>query len=248
MSDTPPDAVSPASPAPHLSPHAVPASHALSWYEDALRLFKRAPGTWIALAILTFATEFLLKSIPVAGAMLSELITPVVACGLVYAAAATDRGAAPSVRFALAALGESAGALTAVIAASVIPSILQALAAWWIADVNVFGSDTPLTELAPATVSGIYAIGILASLPFTFVPFHALLERVSPGAAFAASWSAFARNTLPLLAYSAASLVLLGFCMLTMGLGLMLALPLWAASSYAAWKDVFGVRVVPDRA
>jgi hypothetical protein len=247
MSDTPPDTSPPISSAPHLSPRVVPASHALRWYEDALRLFKRAPATWIALALLTVGTEFLLNSVPVAGAMLSELITPVVACGLVYAAAATDRGAAPSVRFAIAALGVSAGALTAVIAASVIPSLLQALAAWWIAGVNVFGADN-LTQLAPVTVTGIYAIGILASLPFTFVPFHALLERASPGAAFAASWSAFAHNTLPLLAYSAASLVLLGFCMLTMGLGLMLALPLWAASSYAAWKDIFDVRIVPERA
>jgi hypothetical protein len=246
MSDAPPEAVPPASSTPHLSPRAVPASHALQWYQDALRLFKRAPGTWIALAVLTVATEFLLKSIPVAGATLSELITPVVACGLVYAAAATDRGTPPSLRFAVAALGVSGGALTSVIAASVIPSVLQALAAWWLADVNVFGTDTSLTELSPVTLAGIYAIGILASLPFTFVPFHALLERVPPGAAFAASWNAFASNTLPLLAYSAASLVLLGFCMLTMGLGLMLALPLWAASAYAAWKDVFGVRTMAD--
>jgi hypothetical protein len=246
MSDTPPEAVLPASPAAHLSPRAVPASHALQWYEEALRLFKRAPGTWIALALATVATEFLLKTIPVAGALLSEMITPAVACGLVYAAAATDRGAAPSIRFAVAALGVPASVLASVIAASVIPSFLQALAAWWLADVNVFGSDKSFTELAPVTLAGIYSIGILASLPFTFVPFHALLERVHPGPAFAASWNAFVVNTPPLLAYSAASLVLLGFCMLTMGLGLVLALPLWAASGYAAWKDIFGVRTAPD--
>ena len=29
------------------------------------------------------------------------------------------------------------------------------------------------------------------------------------------------------------------------GLGLVLALPLWAASSYAAWKDIFGIRDAP---
>ena len=246
MSDTPPEAVPSAPPAAHLSPRAIAASRVLQWYEEALRLFKRAPGTWIALALLTVATEFLLKTIPVAGAMLSELITPVVACGLVYAAAATDRGAAPSIRLAFAALGVPAGALTAVIFASLIPSVLQALAAWWLADVNVFGSEKSFTELAPITLAGIYSIGILASLPFTFVPFHALLERVAPGPAFTASWNAFVVNTPPLLAYAAASLVLLGFCMLTMGLGLMLALPLWAASSYAAWKDIFGVPTASD--
>ena len=205
-----------------------------------------APGTWIALAFITVATEFLLRSIPVGGAMLSELITPVIACGLVYAAAATDRGEAPSLWFAVAALRISAGAVTAVIACSVIPSLLQALFAWWLAGVNMFGAEASVAELAPVTLMGIYAIGILVALPFTFVPFHVLLEGVPPGAAFAASWKGFAGNALPLLAYAAASLVLLAFCMLTMGLGLMLALPLWAASGYAAWKEVFCVRATTD--
>ena len=70
-------------------------------------------------------------------------------------------------------------------------------------------------------------------------------RRCRRGAAFAASWNAFALNALPLLVYAAASLVLLGFGLATMGLGLVLALPLWAASSYAAWKDIFGVRDAP---
>ena len=54
---------------------------------------------------------------------------------------------------------------------------------------------------------GIYAIGILASLPLTFVPFHLLFERVAPGAAIVASWRGFIGNTAPLLVYAAASLL-----------------------------------------
>jgi uncharacterized membrane protein len=246
MSEFPPDAGAPASDEPHLVPRAVPASHAFRWYEDALRLFKHAPGTWIGLALIAVATEFLLSPIPVAGAALSELLTPVVACGLVYGAAAADRGDALSLRFAVAALGIPAVALLAVIAASVVPSLLQALFAWWLAGVNVFGVDTKMAELPATTLIGIHAIGILVSLPFAFVPYHVLLERVMPRAAFAASLGGFAQNTMPLLAYSAVSLVLVGFCILTSGLGLVLALPLWAASGYAAWRDVFGIRAAPE--
>jgi uncharacterized membrane protein len=77
-----------------------------------------------------------------------------------------------------------------------------------------------------------------------FVVFHVLFEDVRPGPAFTASWNAFVLNTLPLLVYSAASMVLLGFGLATFGLGFALALPLWAASSYAAWKDIFGIRDV----
>jgi hypothetical protein len=32
----------------------------------------------------------------------------------------------------------------------------------------------------------------------------------------------------------------------TFGFGFVLALPLWIASSYAAWKDIFGIRDAPQ--
>ena len=39
---------------------------------------------------------------------------------------------------------------------------------------------------------------------------------------------------------------LLAFGLATFGLGFVLALPLWVASSYAAWKDIFGIRDAPE--
>ena len=80
-----------AAPAAHLHPRIVPWRHALAWYEDAMRLFKRAPATWAALAVVTIAAEFVLQAVPGLGALLSQAITPLVACGLIYAAAAADR-------------------------------------------------------------------------------------------------------------------------------------------------------------
>jgi hypothetical protein len=121
-----------------------------------------------------------------------------------------------------------------------VTSAAQWLAAWWIADANLLDGAGMPDDMRLSSLIGIYAIGILASLPVMFVPLHVLLEQVPPGAAFAASWQAFVLNTLPLLAYAGASLVLLAFGLATMGLGLVLALPLWVASTYAAWKDIFG--------
>ncbi len=236
----------PAPPPAHLHPRIVPWQHALAWYEEAMRLFKRAPATWMGLAVLTLACELGLKALPGASGLLGEIVTPLVACGLVYAAAAADRRAALSLRLAVAAFGAGGGAMFAVVAADLLVFAAQALAAWWIADANLLALESTSTDLSVAAILGIQTTGILAALPFTFVPFHVLLERVPPGAAFAASWDAFAQNALPLLAYAAASMLLLGFSALTLGLGFILALPLWAASSYAAWKDIFGVRDAPE--
>jgi len=239
----PPFNVSP--PPAHLHPRIVPWRHALAWYEEAMRLFKRAPATWAALAVITIATEFALRAVPAAGPILTEVVAPLVACGLIYAAATADRGNAPSLLHAVKAFRAPAGALFAIIASALVTFAAEVFAAWWIADANLLDGARVAADLRPAALLGIYTIGILASLPIMFVPFHALLEKASPRDAFAASWNAFALNTLPLLVYAAASLVLLGFGLATMGLGLVLALPLWAASSYAAWKDIFGVRDAP---
>ena len=230
---------------PHLHPRAVPWQHALAWYEDAMRLFKRAPARWIALAILTVATELALKTIPGVGTLLSQLLTPLVACGLVYGACAADRGSRPSLGDAVRAFRAPPHAIAAIIASALVAFLAEAFAAWWIADVNLFDNGAGSTELSVAAVAGILALGILASLPVMFVVFHVLFEDVRPAAAFTASWNAFVLNTSPLLVYSAVSMVLLGFGLATLGLGLMLALPLWAASSYAAWKDIFGIRDAP---
>jgi uncharacterized membrane protein len=246
MTELPPP-LAPASPPPtHLHPRAVPWNHAFAWYEDAMRLVKRAPGTFMGLAVVTLLAELALQVVPGPVALLREAVTPLFACGLVYASAAADRGKAPSLAHAIAAFRAPVGAIVAVVASALLIFGAEAFAAWWIADVNLLDPGAATGQLSPAAIVGIYSLGILASLPFTFVPFHALLERAPPGAAFAASWNAFALNAVALLVYGALSLVLLAFGLATMGLGLVIALPLWAASSYAAWKDIFGVREAPE--
>ena len=52
---------------------------------------------------LTLASELGLKALPGAAALAGEIVTPLVACGLVYAAAAADRRTPPSLGLAFAA-------------------------------------------------------------------------------------------------------------------------------------------------
>jgi uncharacterized membrane protein len=234
-----------APPPAHLNPREVPWHRAFAWYEAAMRLFKFAPFTFIGLAFITVATELILKAVPGGFAFAGEIFTPLVACGLIYASAAADHGRAPSLLLAAQVFRAGGGAMVAIVAASLVNFAAQAIAAWWIADANLLEFES-MAQLSVPAVLGIYAFGAVAALPVTFVPLLVLLEGVPPRAAFVASGAAFARNTPPLLVYGAASLVLLAFGLLTAGLGLALALPLWAASSYAAWKDVFGVRDAPS--
>lgn len=230
---------------PHLAAHAVPWQHALTWFEDGLRLFKRRPPVWMALAAITIATELLLAFLPDPWPLLSKLLAPLVACGLLVASAAADRHLSPRVRHAFAAFRAPTHAVVAIVLASLLTFAAEAFAGWWIADVNLLEAHGAAEDLTGSAWLGVYAIGVLASLPVTFVPLHVLFEPVGLVDAFAASWRGFALNTTPLLVYAGLSLVLLAFGLLTMGLGLVFAMPLWAASSYTAWRDIFAVEEAP---
>ncbi len=234
-------------PSSHLEPHDVPWNHALLWYEQALRLWKRAPVRWALLAVIALLVELVMQAIPEAGPLLAKIVAPLVACGLLYASVAVDGGAMPRFKHAIAAFRAGSGAIVAIVVASLLTFGAEAFAGWWIADTNLLANNGG-ADLTPLAIAGIYTIGVLASLPLTFIPIHVLFEQVAPGAAFVASWRAFVRNTTPLLVYGAASLALLAFGLVTMGIGLVFALPLWAASSYAAWKDIFGVCDAPPLA
>src|SRR4029078_1347271 len=111
------------------SAHAVPWHHALTWYEGAMRLWKRAPATWAVLAAFTLAAELGISEIPELGPLLAKVIAPLVACGLIYAAASADNGDRPLLINAIAAFRASGSAITAIIVASLITFGAEALTA-----------------------------------------------------------------------------------------------------------------------
>ncbi len=230
------------------SARAVGADRALAWYREAMRLWRRGPGTFALLALIVLVVDFTLGLVPVAGVLLAQFVLPLTACGMLYASLAADRGDRPRFAHLLAVIGAPPRALVAVALSGLVVFAAEALAAYAVGDINMLlplGHDASVT---PQTILAIYTVGIAVSLPVTFVPFAALFDGLGVAEAFAQSYHAFARNVIPLALYGALSLVLLLFGWATYGIGLVLALPWWAASSYAAWKDIFAVdrdRLVP---
>jgi uncharacterized membrane protein len=219
----------------------VGADRAFDWYREALRLWRRGPGMFAVLALVVLAGEIALALVPVVGSLIAQLVLPLVACGLLYASLAADRGDRPRLSHLAAVFGAPPQAMAGVVAAGLVVFAGEAIVAWALGGTNLLdplARDTPLT---PSTVLAIYVVGIAVSLPMTFVPFAVLFDGAGVAQAFAESWQGFARNPVPMLLYGVLSLALLVLGWATSGIGLLLALPWWAASSYAAWKDVFAV-------
>jgi len=236
-------------PAPEVAPsdaegrhiRAVTTRRALDWYKEAMLLWQRAPLMFGLFAFITLVTEIAFELVPTFGRVLAQLVTPVIACSMLYGMLAADRGERPRPMHLLAVLGATPSALAAVLLSSIAAFAAQVLAAQWLASYDLLGTTNPTGTLAASDALAIYAVGVFVSLPLTFVPFAALFDATGFAVAFRDSLVAFGRNVRPLLLYGILSFALVLVGLITNGIALLLVLPWWAGSSYAAWKDIFDV-------
>lgn len=206
-----------------------------------MRLWKRGPASFAAIALVVLVASIVFEPIRWAGLVASTLVAPLLATGLLFACLAADRGDRPRLRQLLAILAAPRSAQIAVIVAGLAVFAAEALAAWTLAEVNLLVPLADSSRLTPGVIVAIYVAGVAASLPVTFVPFAVLFDGEGARRAFAVSWRAFALN-LPALALLALySLVLLMLGLATMGVGLLLALPWISAATFSAWKDIFAL-------
>jgi hypothetical protein len=227
------------------APRAVPVSRVVAWYEEAMRLFKRAPVIWCVLGLITVASELALSFVPGIGVALAKVIVPVIECGMLLGVAAVDRGEPLQVRVAVAVFAARPAALAAIVVSALLIFGVEAWTAYSVAGINLLENGDGETSLTDATLASVFAAGTLVSLPVMFVPFAALFEGASFMRAFATSARGFALNILPLLIFGAFALVLVLIGLLSFGFGLIAIFPLLSAASYAAWKDVYVVATPP---
>jgi uncharacterized membrane protein len=235
-----PESESATPPAAAREPRRVGTNQAFAWYSEALRLFKRRPFEFAGLSVAIIVAELVISLIPVIGRPAANVVVPLLASSLLFASLATDRDDRPRVTHLVAPFAAPVSAIAAVILASLVVFLAEWLVAWHLADVNLLANHDPAT-LGPVAIFAIYTTGVAVSLPLTLVPLLAFFEQSSVKDAFAGSIAAFTRNVPAFLLYGALSIALLGLALITMGVGFAIALPLWAASSYAAWKNLFGL-------
>jgi hypothetical protein len=219
----------------------VPASHVLAWFGEAMRLWRVAPGTFAALAAVTIGGQLLLELIPLGGVLIEQVVVPLLECSLLYASLAADRGDKARMRHLLAILGAPARAQLTVVAAGLVTFAIEAYAIDALTGIDLLA---PMHQREPESASIlllIVGINVLASLPFMFVAPVALFDDAGFVASFRASITGFARNVVPLLFYGVLVFGFTMFGLVTSGIGLLLAGPWVADSSYVAWKDVFRV-------
>ena len=228
-------------PAAGREPRSLPPGRALLWFGEAIRLWKRGPLAFSLMALVVIACAAALEPLPMVGAVVANVVSPLLTCGLLFASLAADGNEPPRFKHLFMAFASPLSAQFAVILAALAATLIASAFAWSIAGINLLVPGSGTSDASPSIVMVIYATYMLISLPFTFVPMAALFDDEPLRAAFASSLRAFARNPQPMLALGAYMFILVLAGIATTGVGLVLGLPWIAAAQYAAWKDIYGV-------
>jgi len=235
---------------------AVASGSGTAWWSEGWRLFTASPGIWIAITILYVIIMVMLTFIPVLGSLATTLLAPVFAGGVLSGCRALDRGGELRIEHLFGGFSDRLGPLMIVGLLYLIGTlaIVVVVGTLLFAAVGVTGISTLLTgdplqagvaALAALGIGALFAVllGLLLGIPlmmaFWFAPALVALRHDEPLAATKASFDACLRNIWPMLVYSLLGLVFAIVASIPLGLGWLVLAPVFAASIYASYKDIF---------
>ena len=231
----------------HPHPSDLSAARGLEWLAAGWRIFLKAPGVWIAQALLYILVLFALGVVPLLGWAAVLVAFPILSAGMVAGAAELEAGRPLKVGHLFEGLRHHAANLLMVGLFYLVGGLLAGLIA------TAIGGSAVLTGYILGALAGVgLAIGgvMLASAVFTvlwvglimalwFAPALVLLHDVAPLEAMKLSVNACIHN-LPCFGLLALMLyVLIWVAMLPAGLGMLVLVPVLAGALHASYRDAF---------
>jgi len=238
-------------------PASVPSGNGVAWWQEGWRLFALSPWVWIAITLVFLAVLILLHLIPFLGSFAATILSPVLTAGIMAGCSAQDHGEELTINHLFSGFSERLGSLLVLglvyLAGTVL--VVCIVAAIAIGTVGMSGvaalmSGDPtqaiFTMLATVGFGLLLAVlvGTLAALPlmmaYWFAPALVMLRNDDPLVAMKASFFACLTNVWPMLVYSLVGIALAIVATIPLFLGWFVLGPVFAASLYASYKDIFG--------
>lgn len=259
MSATTPDNApdsTPGGPRLFLPGESLSPSAGIHWIGQGWALFKRAPLMWIVMIVLLVVVALVMAFIPIIGQLAFQILTPVIAAGFVVGCWSLENNGELEIEHLIAGFQRNFGKLVLVgvlylvggivimivgmlfMGASILPMLLSGAAAT---------SDVDLAAAALGTAGLMFWMGILVAMglglllvaAYWFAPALVVMHGMNALDAMKASFFACFRNFIPFLVYGIAMLVLLIPVALTLGLGILVYIPVAIASTYRAYRQIF---------
>ena len=224
----------------------VAAGNALAWLRAGWALFAAYPGSWIALSVVLLVLVLGVLIVPLVGALAVNLLTPLLAAGMLIAGEKVSRGERPEITDLFAGLQRRTSELVmlgvlymaAMLIVLAVVLILSGASVWGLAMGSPLGIG-----LAFGGIIFTLLLSLALSLPIImaiwFAPALVVFNNMAPRAALTASFYACLKNPLVLFVYGLIIVVLMFFAALPVMLGFLVLLPVIAGSLYASYRDIF---------
>ena len=224
----------------------VEAGRGLSWLSEGFELFKKAPGVWIGSTLLLLVVGWALSHLPL-GSLILDLGFTVVLGGLMLGCKAQAEGAPLKLEHLVAAFNPPhlvpllILSLLALLGTALIGLIAGALSLGALGAGAFSGDFTEVRITLGLVFAVLLAFALLLPLMMAtwFAPPLIVLGGLQPVAALKASFDACLRNIVPFLVYGLLGLLIAIAAAIPFGLGLLVAIPVFIASVYTGYRDIF---------
>lgn len=226
----------------------VPVNSAWTWIANGFRLFKANPAMWIILLVIYLAIMIPLSMLPIIGSVLSTLLAPVFAAGMMWGCQALARHQDLEINHLFEGFKHNTSQLVAVGGIYMVSLLLVAVIAVLTLDkatveLLVQGKDVSPEQadamLLPIMMAFLLLLPVL--MAYWFAPVLAGLHNLTALQAMKLSFHACLKNLLPFFLYGFIFMLLLIVAIIPFGLGLVVVVPMMMTSLYTSYADVFGV-------
>jgi len=224
-----------------------PAGHGWSWIAEGWDLFRRQPGMWIGIIVLFFVIMIVAVLIPFVGGLLMSLFGPVFAAGLMLGCKALDEGRELEIGHLFAGFRSHTGTLVGIGAIYLAGTLVVMLV---VALTMGVGMAAMMGQADPESMQAMGMTMVLAMLIMfaLLLPLIMAIWLAAPlvvfhdhGAvdAMKGSFTGCLKNILPFLLYGLVLFVFSIFATIPLGLGWLVLGPVFAASVYASYRDIY---------
>src|SRR5512134_1816191 len=224
-----------------------PAANGWTWIADGWQLFKRQPGMWIGIIVLLFVIFIVAAFIPVVGGLAMTLFGPVFAAGIMVGCKALDSGEDLELGHLFAGfrartgtlIGVGALYLAATIAVMIVVSLVMGVGMMTMMGagdpqaVGAMGLTFVLAMLIMLALLIPVVMAIWLAAPLVMFHDHGAID------AMKGSFSGCLKNIVPFLLYGVVSFILMIIATVPLGLGWLILGPVFAASIYASYRDIY---------
>ena len=229
------------------SSRVVAAGNAFEWLRQGWAIFVVNPGIWIAMTVVLIVVMLGLHVVPLVGALVANLLTPMLGAGVLLACQKAANGELPDVADLFIGFKQNTSNLV------MLGVLYMAAMLAIVAIVVVLGGGSMAGGLMMGHPAGVglafggMMLAMLLSLALSvplfmaiwFAPALVFFNNMPPVDALKASLNACLKNTLPFLVYGLIVMVLMFFAALPVGLGFLVLIPVLSGSVYVSYRDIF---------